>query len=749
MSLIIVSNRAPVKIIRDGEVTSYRSATGGLATGIRSYVEHLKSEGKSSEEVLWIGWPGRAVEAEARAQTTRELRTQFGVEPVYLSEDKMESFYRGFCNRTIWPLFHYFPSFVEYEAANWDDYLAVNRTFADAVLKAVKPGDTIWVHDYHLMLLPAMLRRRLPTAEIGFFLHIPFPSNEVFRLLPLPWRERILDGLLGADLIGFHTPEYTAHFLRSAEAVLPVSVNPDGTIRYRNRRIRSEAFPMGIEFSRFHNATNLPEVENECRLLRRHLGENKIVLSIDRQDYTKGILNRLDGYESFLEQHPEARGNVTMLMVVVPSRVGVEDYQAVKGRIDEAVGKINGEFSRLGWAPIVYQYRELEFEELLALYASSDVALVTPLRDGMNLIAKEYIATRPEASGVLILSEMAGAAAELKEAILVNPNFKEEIGAALAHALNMPVEEQERRMVILQEQVQQNDVIHWATSYLAALAATREAQASLAAPPLKGSALSRLVASFQRARSRLLLLDYDGTLTPLVSDPATAIPSTSLLLTLAQLAGIKRTEVAIVSGRDRATLDRWFGELPISLIAEHGAFIRRWPNRWLRGVRRLLPPKWEKSTHASNSWKPAIRAAMEEMTSKVSGTWVEEKEYSIAFHYRNASVPEASQRARELVERLQPVAGDFGLHLVEGNMIVEARVASIDKGFATRQWLQDGWRKPGFVLAIGDDTTDEDLFAAMPASAFTVKVGRHPSKARSRLESPVEVLQLLNDLAAT
>lgn len=749
MRLIIVSNRAPVKIFRENGTLGYRAAAGGLATGLRSYIEHQKAA-ESSEEILWIGWPGGEVEEQERPKTTVELRSRFGVEPVYVSDEMMDRFYLGFCNNTIWPLFHYFPSLVKYDVINWQDYFAVNRIFANAVVAHYKPGDRIWVHDYHLMLLPAMLRGRLPDAEIGFFLHIPFPSHEVFRLLPLQWRQRILDGLMGADLIGFHTPEYTSHFLESADHVLPIT-QKEAVIRYQNRELRAAAFPMGIEFSRFHEAALLPEVERESMLLQQHVGESKVILSVDRQDYTKGILNRLDGYEYFLEHHPEWRGKTIMMMVVVPSRIGVEDYQAVKGRIDKAVGKINGEFSRLGWAPIVYQYRELEFEELMALYTCSNVALVTPLRDGMNLIAKEYVAARRDLTGVLILSEMAGAVDELQDSIIVNPNFKEQIGEALAAGLEMPLEEQRRRMTVMQALVKDYDVIRWAADFLSSLTDIRARQTDLVTLPLKGSALSRMIAAFKRARSRLLLLDYDGTLTPIVSDPRAAVPSEKLLATLARLAGIRRTEVAIVSGRDRATMEQWFGDLPISLIAEHGAFIRRWPKRerWLRGIRKVIPPQWKKTPLASDIWKPAVRNVMEDAARSLNGAWVEEKEYSIAFHFRGANASDTPERVRALLEHLNAVADGQKLHIVEGKKIVEARMAAIDKGFATRPWLRKGLRPPGFVLAIGDDTTDEDLFAAMPNTAYTIKVGHHPSMAAFSLDSPIEVLELLRGLATS
>jgi trehalose 6-phosphate synthase/phosphatase len=751
--MIIVSNRAPINIQRTESGLLYRPATGGLATGIKSYID-IQHRNGATERMLWIGWPGSAVEALDRNEVTQTLLDQYGVEGVYLTEDIMERFYQGFCNKTLWPLFHYFPSFAEYDKSNWEEYISVNETFADVVASAALPNETIWVHDYHLLLLPALLRERLPKARIGFFLHVPFPSYEIFRLLPSVWRERMLEGMLGADLVGFHTPEYNSYFLRSIAEVFGEDVsrgdersNDRVTVTFRGRLITTGAFPMGIEYGRFHGAVPLPEVQAECTQLRKHVGDSKLILSIDRQDYTKGILNRLDGYEYFLDQQSEWRGKVTMLMVVVPSRVGVENYQLVKSQIDEAVGKINGRYTSIGWAPIVYQYRELGFEEMIALYTCSDVALVTPLRDGMNLIAKEYVATRIDLSGVLILSEMAGAVDELKDALIINPNNKEEIGDALLHALEMPLDEQQRRMTIMQRRVEEYNVVKWANDFLTTLDDTKSKQEALGVPELDAASRSDLLLRFANARSRLILLDYDGTLTPHVSDPAMAAPSDRVLAVLRRLAETPRTDVAVISGRDKKTLSRWLGELPIGLAAEHGVFIHKPKLKWLS---RLLPTflaSWVRTDGVTDLWKADVREAMQHATSDIPGGQIEEKEFSIAFHYRNSETTLLIPKLRTLRLQLDEIAMKNQLQILDGNMVIEVRVEGVHKGSAAKRWLDRIGGSPEFMLAIGDDTTDEDLFAAMPSNAFTIKVGSHPSQARHTLGDPNEVLQLLDDMA--
>ncbi|MEP7170266.1 MAG: trehalose-6-phosphate synthase, partial [Bacteroidota bacterium] len=353
MRLIIVSNRAPVNIVKENGTYHYQESSGGLASGLRAYVEKLKRDKKSDVEIIWIGWPGATVENETKVK--KEVLKKFGTYCVFLSEEVMEKFYEGFCNKTIWPLFHYFPAYAVYEKEFWEQYVSVNKIFCNALLEIAKPGDVIWIHDYHLMLLPAMVREKMPLATIGFFLHIPFPSYEIFRFLPSAWRKKILEGLYGSDLMGFHTHDYNTYFLRSALRILGVN-NHMGEVMYHNHLLRADSFPMGIDFEKFHSAAETKEVEKEKKKLMKNFSSLKLILSIDRQDYSKGILNRLKGFEYFLQTNPEWKQKVTMMMVVIPSRIGVESYQSIKSQIDELVGSINGKYGNVEWMPIVYQY---------------------------------------------------------------------------------------------------------------------------------------------------------------------------------------------------------------------------------------------------------------------------------------------------------------------------------------------------------------------------------------------------------
>src|SRR5258706_6627311 len=402
--LVIVSNRLPFNISVEAGQLAFHPSAGGLVTGLASFRAARDKGSALTQEHLWVGWPGNSVDDELREQVVAQAFEKFQSYPVFLSEAQMDQFYLGFCNATIWPLFHYFTSFAVYDPPFWDQYKQINQLSADAPDRILRPDEVVWVHDYHLMLLPRLIKARHPQLSVGFFLHIPFPSFEVFRLLPGAWRREILEGLLGADLIGFHTYEYTHHFLQSALRILGYE-HQLGQIIAADHVVRVDTFPMGIDFGKFVNAANAAATEIEAQELRNTLTGLKLILSVDRLDYSKGIANRLDGYEEFLQSNPEYHGKVALLMVVVPSRIGVVQYDLMKRQIEELVGKINGRFGRVGWTPVVYQYRHVPFESLVALYSVGDICLVTPLRDGMNLVAKEYIATRNDGAGDLILSE--------------------------------------------------------------------------------------------------------------------------------------------------------------------------------------------------------------------------------------------------------------------------------------------------------------------------------------------------------
>jgi trehalose 6-phosphate synthase/phosphatase len=461
MRILLVSNRLPITVIKNSDKLEFKESVGGLVSGISSYLDNLKD---LNYEFIWIGWPGTTITENNKANLKLELEKIHSL-PVFLSEDVMEKFYLGFCNKTIWPLFHYFTNYVHYNKDNWECYKHVNKIFSDSVMEICKPGDIIWIHDYHLMLMPKMIRDKIgnnSNYKIGFFLHIPFPFYEIFTLLPRYWTKEILEGMLGSDLIGFHTGNYVLYFLDSVNRILG-HASYMGTINLNNRTVEIDKFPMGILFDKY-NKSSVKKIEEF-----KSLSKYKVILSIDRLDYTKGLIKKLSCYESFLEIYKEFNNKIIFVIIVVPSRIGVYHYVENKKKIEEIVGRINGKYGNMSWTPILYQFRFLEFDELLSLYRSSDIAVITPLRDGMNIIAKEYIASRKDKTGVLILSETAGASEELNEAILVNPNDKEEVISALKKALEMDLAEQKRRNKIMQKHLQNYDILNWANSFIGRL----------------------------------------------------------------------------------------------------------------------------------------------------------------------------------------------------------------------------------------------------------------------------------------
>ena len=722
--LLIVSNRLPVSVERRKDKLHFKGSVGGVATGLGSYHE--------SHESLWIGWadmPGR-IDSLERERITEELREHHQCVPVFLTADDVRSFYHGFSNKTLWPLFHQFTQYAEFDPATWAVYERANRKFRDAVLEVAEPGDIIWVQDYQLMLLPSMLREKLPDAAIGFFLHIPFPTVEVFRMLPQ--RRELLDGLLGADLIGFHTYDYVRYFLGTARR-LAGTEDQNGRISVDGRRVLADAFPMGIDFDRYAEGIHAPGARREAERVSQRTQGRKVVLSVDRLDYSKGIPDRLRAFGTFLERYPEWRDKVKLIAVAVPSRTRVEHYKALKREVDELVGSINGTYSTIDWTPVRYLYRGLPFNTLMGMYAVADVALVTPLRDGMNLIAKEYVAAHAGREGVLVLSEMAGAARELGEAVQVNPFDRDAMVEAIHEALTMPAEEQIERNEAMVRRLKRYTVQRWAEDFLCKLEEVKAAQAELEARLLDGATRARLLERFASARRRLLVLDYDGTLTASSDDPGAVQPDAWLLDTLAELAGDPRTDVVVVSGRDRHTLGAWFEGLPIDLVAEHGVWVRSGAEEWL-----TIEPM-------NDEWKERIGPILEAFTDRTPGAFVEEKDFSLVWHHGGVDRELAQTRVVELKEALASLAGDYGLAVTEGNRVIEVRAAGVNKGRAAYRWMCR--EDLDFVFFAGDDHTDEDVFEAAPDDSWTVKVGLGPTHAAYSVRYPKDLRALLERMA--
>jgi len=719
--LLIVSNRLPLTVIKREGKLSFQSSAGGLATGLGSFYK--------SYNALWIGWPGIALER-LKGEEEKNIKDKLINEaclPIFLSQRNIENYYYGFCNKTIWPLFHYFPLYAVFIKNLWESYKRVNQAFCNTIINFAKPDDIIWIHDYHLMLLPKLIREKIPEATISFFLHIPFPAFEIFRLLP--WRKEILDGLLGADLIGFHTYDYVRHFLDSVRRIVGHE-HSFGHISVNGRIVKIDVFPMGIDYERFHKAVKKGEVQKEINKLRKKLGERRIILSVDRMDYTKGIPQRLEAFDLLLEKYPEYRGKVTFILVAVPSRTKVEHYTLLKKQVDELVGRINGKYGTIEWMPVWYLYRSLPFSNLVALYNIADVAFVTPLRDGMNLIAKEFVATKSDQTGVLILSEMAGAAKELGEAIIINPNNKEEMLNALKEALTMTEEEQKERNKIMQKRLKRYNVVKWANDFIDRLCYIKKMQQELCIRKLTSKIRKRLINDYLKSNKRLILLDYDGTLVPLVEKPEKAKPDSELIVILKNLVQESKNEVVIISGRDKNTLEKWFGNLNLGLIAEHGVWIK--------------DKKWEMIEPLKNDWKEQIKPILELYVDRTPGSFIEEKEFSLVWHYRKSDPELAEIRARELKDALLHLTANLKLEVLEGSKVIEIKDAGINKGRAALRWIQK--EKWDFILAIGDDRTDEDVFAVLPKSAYSIKVGLSASQAKFNVDSQEDIRKLLREL---
>lgn len=726
---IIVSNRLPLNITLTNGDAQAEPSVGGLATGMRSV--HAEGNG------IWIGWTGiseGAVNEEQQAKIDEALAKEKCV-GVGLTEKEIENFYYGFSNKALWPLFHYFPEYTEFELAQWNAYRDVNRKFAEIVIANANPNDTIWIHDYQLLLLPQMIREKMPDVTIGFFLHIPYPSYEMFRVFP--WRNELLEGMLGANLIGFHTYDYVRHFLSSVARLKGLETKFN-TIHYKNRFVKVDSFPMGIDYNRFHSAAMshkaLPESQKTelLRKLTEHsfkYNETKLVLSIDRMDYTKGIPNRLLAFEYFLDKYHEYHDKVRLVMLAVPSRTDVPQYQALKRETDELVGRINGRFATVNWTPVWYFYRAMPFDDLIDLYSSAHIALITPLRDGMNLVAKEYVASRTKPDGVLILSEMAGAAKELHEALLINPHNFEQLADTLKEALEMPEQEQRTRMASLQKRVSRYNVEKWSSEFLKALESTRHGHEATSAKKITPQLADGIADAFCKSKKRLLLLDYDGTLAGFRNVPSEASPDEALYSLLDELAELENTDVALISGRDRKTLEEWFGHKDYALVTDHGIWLRR------------RSAAWEMLEHLKSDWKSSIRPVLENFADSTPGAFVEEKDYSLAWHYRQADADLATIRMMELKPVLSSLIVNNPLTVLEGNKVLEVKSSNINKGRAAAKLAHDAGYD--FIFAMGDDWTDEYMFEELGADAFTVKVGTQKTQARFFVEDITEVRPLL------
>ncbi|TFG87203.1 MAG: bifunctional alpha,alpha-trehalose-phosphate synthase (UDP-forming)/trehalose-phosphatase [Chromatiales bacterium] len=722
--LIMVSNRLPVRIDAHGIAT--RTA-GGLVSALEGAALDI--------EQVWVGWPGCAVEEFEDLATVRAELARTGVAPVFLTRDDVIGFYEGYSTGTLWPLLHYMVERATFSKDWWEVYRRANQKFADVIMDVADEGDQVWIHDYHLFLVPLMLRGQRKGLRVGFFLHTPFCTSEIFRVLPD--RGELLKGVLGADLIGFHTYNYQRHFRSTLLRVLGWETETEG-MWHDGREVRMGVYPIGHNHAGFDKAMKQADFPAILAKHRADLAGKRMILNVERLDYTKGLPEKLAAMRLFLARHPEKRDDVLFVLIAVPSRQGVDEYSALTEQVQREVGAINGEFGKVGHAPVQFLHRGFPLVDLAAFYALAEVCLVTPLRDGMNLVAKEFLdcqrAEFPDRPGVLILSEFAGAAQELSHALHVNPHDVDNVADAVNRALEMPDDERRARIDMMQPRLQKQHSGVWARRFLQDL--DKVPGRDERAPIMELKPLAAELAARVRAGQKLgLFLDYDGTLRDFVDVPDQAVPDAELPALLADLASHDLVSVAVVSGRAPEFLEKHLGGLGVTLVGEHGY-------RWLDGG----VGEWVLfNPHVNNEWKDAIREHLEQVSLLTPGTHVEEKQSALVWHYRKADPEFGLWRARGLLDELTAMAANLPVTVHHGQKIVEISSLMVSKGDAIH-FLMKAWGCD-VALAAGDDQTDETMISLEPEGIefLTVRVGKGSTRARYRTDL-TGLRMLLNEL---
>jgi trehalose 6-phosphate synthase len=702
---LIVSNRLPVRISRNKERISIEPGSGGLITALAPV---LKDRGGT-----WVGWDGDPLgEAPGGLLEDHSATVGYQLKPLSLSADEVEEYYHGFSNETLWPLFHDLLGHCRFSRQNWITYRNVNQKFARATAAHAQSEDLIWVHDYQLLLVARYLEELGVTARKAFFLHIPFPSWDLF--MRLPWRTEIIHSLLAYDLLGFQTERDRRNFtqcVRNCFLGSRIKGSPrDQAIEHEGREIRLGAFPISIDYEAFNHLAASEEVAKKAWLIHETLPNRKLVLGVDRLDYTKGIPERLEAFEVLLEKYPQVRGRITLVQIAVPSRTHVPEYQIMKENIDQNVGRINGQYTRNGWIPIHYIYRNLPRPELVSYYRTSEIALITPLKDGMNLVAKEYCASCVENLGVLILSEFAGAAVTLRRgALLVNPYNVEHVADQIFEAYQMTRSEQARRMSQLRREIQRNNVFRWIESFLDA---ARRPQLQVGRDGVRKKFPPQIEAWLENRDKRMVLaLDYDGTLVPICERPEQAHPDSELLNLLRELTGC--AVVVILTGRNRTDMARWIPDPGVTIVTSHGAEWRH-QGRW-------KPLLVDQRDHGPLK---ILTARLERALGNVPGVIIEDKGATVAVHYRLVDF----QSQFDLLERFTNLVRPWmeeceGFEILEGKSVREVRPQRLNKGTALRRVLEHLGRIDHAVMAMGDDQTDEDMFQSLKPGDLSVLVG--------------------------
>ena len=695
---IIVSNRLPFSY--DEKKQKLSPSSGGLVTAIRGI--------KTKEEVLWVG----SLPSDVPKSLVENYQDKDKIHFSYpdLEKELYESYYNGFCNDVLWPILHYETDSVKFRPKNWQDYIKVNEIFARHIVKIAKEDDIIWLHDFHLFLVPKMIKKLNPNLKVGFFLHVPFPSSEIWRQLPC--RKEILEAMIHADLIGFHDFAYLRHFVSSVYNLLGIHSSLL-EIKSAHNRTKLGVYPVSIDTQDFINKASSKKTAKEIDRYGLKKNGTKYILGVDRLDYSKGLLYKLEAFQRFLRNNPQYAGKVQLIQIAVPSRTEVPEYIKLRHDVERLVSEINGEFSQIDHIPVKYIFNSVSVYELMALYRACDILLVTSKRDGMNLVCLEYIAAQdPKDPGVVMLSEFAGAASTLSHATLINPMDIQDTANKIKASLETDIEERKRRLTPMLEYLKHYTATVWASAFISHLKKkTLESN-----PKLIDLSISKNMEDLRKlflGKEKALLLDYDGTLTPIVNDPKDALLKANMKALIRELQQEPDTEVVVVSGREANFIQEQFKGVDCYLACEHGARFYDYKKQ-----------KWRNLVSSDKTqWFSQAAQIIKEYTRRTPDSFFEKKNYAIAWHYRKSPQDFGEFQARKLVIDLESALSHLPVTVILGKKVVEVKAIEANKGYFAQWFASRYLKKNQLVFALGDDRTDEDMFRSLETKGECVRVG--------------------------
>ena len=719
-NIFIISNRLPITVVRLEKGFGITSSSGGLATALQSVFEQKDS--------YWIGWPGVITNTKEEEEQIVDLLKPFRCIPVFLTELQFEGYYNGFSNAILWPLFHYHPGHCVFDQHYWEIYKEVNNKFANIINRYTQKDDFIWIHDYQLMLIPNYIDHQY----MSYFHHIHFPAVEMFGIIP--WRADLLKAIYKCNHLVFQTERDCNNFKQAYSCFVDGESDRD-LLKSEGVDKRISFHPISIDAQEFSLTASSSEVNDIVEKIKMAFDSCKIILSVDRIDYSKGVLERLSAFKQLLKEYPEYHSKIVLIMIVVPSRTNVLSYKKHKKKVDELVGNINAIFATPEWRPVHYYYKHFDRETLCAYYATADICLITSLRDGLNLVSKEYVACRNNSNGILILSEMAGAAQELKYALKVHPYDTGQIKSAIHYALSMDEREEHERMQYLRVQIFNNTIFDWVSKIFQEVFSLYKNISYAPDQDLSAELMIKIKFHFKRAHKRYILLDYDGCLRELEPHPEMATPTSEIHNLLEKLIMIENTKVFLVSGRSRADMEKWFGHTKVNIIAEHGAWYKEYLGEW-----RDLRPDSIKN-------KECFLEFLNPYLINIPDSFIEEKSSGYCLHFGTC-------KPKNVTLYLNQLVNDFFEYIELNNLLYRCTISptqfeilpiGCNKGKAIQKVIS--FADHSFVLAAGDDDTDEDMFKVLPETSFTFKIGRKDTCAKIRIPEVNRFINFLSNVA--